>query len=156
MREAVIVVGIAIMLGAGMAVLWSSLELRNIERSQDLLGEFDDLWGELDDEWYPFGDIDEITASQLEKQHDYYSSVRIAGVIGMIVGAVIVLYGFLYLKEEPKPSSMPRSIPQAAAGAVNYCEYCGRQIGPGAVWCPGCGRKFKPSEPDGNREQQVR
>jgi hypothetical protein len=156
MREAVIVVGIAIMLGAGMVVLWSSIELRNIERSQDLLDEFDDLWDELDDEWYPFGDIDEITASQLEKQHDYYSSVRIAGVIGLIAGAIIALYGFLVLKEEPKPSSMSPFAPQATPGATNYCEYCGRQISPDAVWCPGCGRKFKPKGHEGDREQEVR
>jgi len=148
MREAVIVVGIAIMLGAGMVVLWSSLELRNIEHAQDLADELNSL--------YPFGDIDQIVDAQLEKQHDYYSSVRIAGVIGLIAGAIIALYGFLFLKGEPKPSSMSPSAPQAAPGATNYCEYCGRQISPGAVWCPGCGRKFKPKGHEGNREQEVR
>ena len=30
----------------------------------------------------------------------------------------------------------------APSGNVNFCSYCGRQVGPGAVWCPGCGRSL--------------
>jgi len=147
LREALIVVGIVMMLGAGMAILWSSIELRNLERAQDVLDE----WGEW--EWYPYsGFVD----AETERLHDYYSAVRIVGVIGLIAGAIIALYGFLFLKEEPKPSSMAPSTPQMATGATNYCEYCGQQISPGAVWCPGCGRKFKPQEHEVNREQEVR
>jgi len=156
LREAVIVVGIAILLGAGMVVLWSSLELRNIERSQDLLGEFDDMLDDFDDLWPPFVDVSEVTASQLEKQHDYYSNVRIVGFIGVIAGAIIALYGFLVLKEEPKLVTLVPPGPAGATGATNYCQHCGRQISPGAVWCPGCGRKFKPQGHEGDREQEVR
>ncbi len=148
MREAVIVVGIAIMLGAGIVVLWSSLELRNLERTHD----FVDDW----DEWYPFDGWGDLVDDQYEKQHDYYTSVRILGVVGFIAGAIITLYGFLGMKETPKLSSAYPPPMQTPPGTTNYCEHCGRRIGPGAVWCPGCGRKFKQKGNEGSREQEVR
>ncbi len=148
MRDAVIAVGIAMMLGAGIVVLWSSLELRNLERAHD----FVDDW----DEWYPFNGLEDLVDDQYEKQHDYYTSVRIVGVVGLISGAIITLYGFLAMKEVPRLSSAYPPTMQTTPGTTSYCEYCGRRIGPGAVWCPGCGRKFKQKGNEGNREQGVR
>ncbi|MDH3365513.1 MAG: zinc ribbon domain-containing protein [Thermoplasmata archaeon] len=148
LREALIVVGIAVMLGAGMVVLWSSIELRNLERAQDVLDDFDPF--------FPFNDpYNDIIEEEFDKQRDYYSTVRIVGVVGLAAGAIIVLYGLLFVKEEPRSLWAAPSTPPVPAGAMNYCEHCGRQISPGAVWCPGCGRKFKPKGYEGSREQEV-
>jgi hypothetical protein len=79
------------------------------------------------------------------------------GLIFILVGFIIMIVG-LVQSDKPKtvvhyygvpppgapgygPQQMPR-YPTGPPGATNFCSYCGRQLAPGAVYCPGCGRKL--------------
>ena len=144
-REVLIALGLAIMLGAGSVVLWSSFQIRNLERAQDI----GDEWGL----WYPY---DDILDDEFERQRDFYSAVRILGAIGLMVGLIMVLYGFLLMKKKPEPVAVVAQAPSTVVGATNFCEFCGRQISPGAARCPGCGRALLHEGYEGDREQEVR
>ncbi len=78
------------------------------------------------------------------------------GIILVPVGIIIMVVG---LVQSEKPNTVvqyygappPGQIAQGGQaqysaggppGTTNFCPYCGRQVAPGAVWCPGCGRKF--------------
>src|SRR5512137_2995546 len=79
------------------------------------------------------------------------------GLIFLIAGFVIMIFG-LVQNEEPKTIVQYYGVPPPGAvqygqqqmpmypagppGTANFCQYCGRQVMPGAVWCPGCGRKL--------------
>jgi len=67
--------------------------------------------------------------------------------LGMVVGGIITLIGFLaYFNkdEEPIMHRVPLQYapPSATPLPINYCPGCGRQTPPGALFCEGCGRKL--------------
>ncbi len=72
------------------------------------------------------------------------------GVIFIIVGFIIMIVGLVQSGEPktvvvygpPGPYGVQYQHPVGASGTTNFCQHCGRQVAPGAVWCPGCGRKL--------------
>ena len=68
------------------------------------------------------------------------------GVLLAIVGLVVAVAGGS--KTSPQTTGQPGQWQPGQAqfgpvnpGSTNFCQYCGRQLAPGASWCPGCGRK---------------
>ena len=66
----------------------------------------------------------------------------LGGLIALI-GLIVTIIG-LVEAEEPKPSRGAQTarayLNLGPPGSVNFCEFCGHQIAPDGVRCPGCGR----------------
>lgn len=149
MREMPIVLialGFVFMLVGGLIALWASFQMSSLEVAHDIFDE----WG------YPYDVYPDLIDEEYERLRDYYSAVRVAGVTGMIVGIIVAFYGFILLRKEPEPIAPASSSLSTVSGVVNFCEYCGRQIPPGAVRCPGCGRAFQQKVRGVSSEQEVR
>jgi hypothetical protein len=57
------------------------------------------------------------------------------------IGLILIFIG-LITEEEHKKGVLVHQQPLGPQGTTNFCPYCGRQMAPGAIYCPGCGRKF--------------
>lgn len=141
-----IVLGFVIITAGTMVMLWASFQIASLENAQD----FTDEW----DFWYnPYQDmIDE----EYERLRDYYSAVRIGGAFGMAAGVALALGGFILMRKESESIVPIVPVPPTVTGAVNFCEYCGQQISPGAIRCPKCGRTFRHMRHEIGSEQEVR
>ena len=147
---AVIIIGFVVMLTGALVALWASFQISSLERAQNFLDEMDDEWND----WlnpYPG-----LLGEEFERERSYYSNIRIVGVVTLIAGVVVVVVGAILLRKEPAPAAYAPMAPATITGAVNYCEYCGRHLSPGAVMCPGCGRTFPRKRHEVGPEQEVR
>ena len=126
--------------------LWASFQISTLNIAEDVMDE----WNSWPDS-YP-GQIDE----EFEEQRDRYSAIRVAGMIALVIGAVVAVCGFILLKREPTVLEFTVPVTATVPGAVNFCEHCGRQLSPGAVRCPACGRAFQHKGEEVGSEQEVR
>ena len=77
------------------------------------------------------------------------------------LGGLLILIGFIVMivgliQSDPRPPvtyvyggqyAPPAQYgqyqqPVAPPGTVNFCQYCGHWLAPGALMCPGCGRRL--------------
>ena len=89
--------------------------------------------------------IHHIPSPEYRDQYDYdfWSAVEILGLVNALVGGVFAVYSLVAEETVTLSNGRRTSIQQPLApGAMNFCQYCGRQIALDAVWCPGCGRNF--------------
>ena len=139
----VLVLGFAIMVTGGLIALWASFQISTLEIAED-------IW----DPWYDSypGQID----PDFEEQKDRYMAIRAGGLVALVAGIIVAVYGFILMKRESATSRSSVPVMSTISGAVNFCEYCGRQLSPGAVRCPACGRAFRHKEKEVGSEQEVR
>jgi len=86
-------------------------------------------------------------------QHELVASQFRLAMAAFILGTLFVIFGIAVLASA---ASFNRSIDdeefkadliatlrtqQVVPGVKSFCQYCGRQLAPGGVWCPGCGRR---------------
>ena len=142
----VLVLGFAIMVTGGLTALWASFQISTLNIAEDVMDE----WNSWPDS-YP-GQIDD----EFEEQRDRYSAVRVAGLIALVIGAIVAVCGFILLKRDTTPLESTVPVTNAVSGAVNFCEYCGRPLSPGAVRCPACGRAFQHKGEEVGSGQEVR
>ena len=138
--------GFAIVVTGGLVALWASFQISTLELAEDVMDEWDPWY-----EPYP-GLIDE----ELEEQKNRYSAVRAAGLVALVFGGIVVVCGFILLKRDTTPLESTVPVTTAVSGAVNFCEYCGRPLSPGAVRCPACGRAFEHKGEEVGSGQEVR
>ena len=77
------------------------------------------------------------------------------------LGGILILIGFVVMivglvQSEPQPPGVyvygnqyappiqygQYQQPVGPTGTVNFCQYCGSRLAPGAQMCPGCGRRI--------------
>ena len=138
--------GFAIMVTGGLVALWASFQISTLNIAEDVMDEWNS-W----DYSYP-GQIDE----EFEEQRDRYSAIRVAGLIALVVGAIVAVCGLILLKRDSTVLASTVQVTTTVTGAVNFCEYCGRQLSAGAVRCPSCGRTFQHKAKEVGGEQEVR
>ena len=126
------------MVTGGLVALWASFQISTLNIAEDVIGEWDSL------------------SDSFEEQRDRYSAIRVAGLIALVIGAIVAVYGFILLKRDSTVLEFAAPVATTVPGAVNFCEYCGRQLSAGAVRCPSCGRTFQHKAKEVAGEQEVR
>ena len=65
------------------------------------------------------------------------------GMVMMVLGVIVLVVGIIVAAIPTKTQTPPVQQPVYAnpPGTAGFCQYCGRPQAPGAVFCPGCGRK---------------
>ena len=65
------------------------------------------------------------------------------GMVLMVLGVVVLVAGIIVAAIPTKTQTPPVQQPMYAnaSGTAGFCQFCGRPLAPGAVFCPGCGRK---------------
>ncbi|TFG69633.1 MAG: zinc ribbon domain-containing protein [Methanomassiliicoccus sp.] len=87
--------------------------------------------------------IHHIPSPEYRDQYDYdfWSAVELLGVIiattGGVLAVIVLVAGALETRVSSRQAPTQRPL---QPGVRSYCQHCGRQIAPDAVWCPGCGR----------------
>ncbi len=87
--------------------------------------------------------IHHIPSPEYRDQYDYdfWSAVEVLGVIVAAIGGVLAVIVLVAGAPETRVSNRHAPIQQPRPpGVRSFCQHCGRQIAPDAVWCPGCGR----------------
>jgi len=64
----------------------------------------------------------------------------VLGIILTVVGAIVTVIPSGSSALPPQYQQQTQQYGPAPQGQTMYCQYCGRPIAPGAVYCPGCGR----------------
>ena len=65
------------------------------------------------------------------------------GMVLMVLGVVVLVVGIIVAAVPAQTQAPPVQQPVYAnpPGTTGFCQYCGKPLAPGAVFCPGCGRK---------------
>jgi hypothetical protein len=134
MREALMAFGIGIALSSLGIILWASFVMAAVERSEDMFDDSTSGWT-----WDP----DPFYEDTFDRQRDSFSLIRLAGVVALVVGALLAFYGYSLSEGRPFEDSMVAREIVPNDGRPHYCESCGQSYGPGSEWCGVCGRKLK-------------
>lgn len=61
----------------------------------------------------------------------------------MVLGIVVLIVGIIVAAMPSKTQTplVQQPVYANVTGTASFCQYCGRQVAPGVVFCPGCGRK---------------
>ncbi len=124
MKEAIVAVGIVFVLGGAMVTLFGAYGLKTVDRAEEVAQEhqFDfNLWGD----------------STLESMRSYYTAMLVAGVVALLVGAGMAIYGWRSIHAAPAADMGDIS---ADSESWHFCEHCGSYVDHTAVRCPSCGR----------------
>ena len=65
------------------------------------------------------------------------------GLALLVLGIIALVVGIIFATVPAKSPLPPiqQAMYTVAPGTCAFCSYCGRQLAPGAAFCPGCGRK---------------
>lgn len=65
------------------------------------------------------------------------------GIMLIFLGIVVLVVGIIVAVIPTKTQAPQAQLPVYAnpPGTAGFCQYCGHPQAPGAVFCPGCGRK---------------
>ncbi|HEX9907937.1 MAG TPA: zinc ribbon domain-containing protein [Thermoplasmata archaeon] len=93
-------------------------------------------------------EIDEMGVLIYAYPEDYeaYQTIGYIGLIAAGVGVLFVLIGAVSKGTTAQTAQKPEIRPVAHPGVVNFCQYCGAQLTPGATRCNRCGRAMTGGE----------
>lgn len=125
-----IAVGIGLALSSIPVVVWATFAIANVDRSEDAYDEVIEWsWG-----------FEPSLEDEFDRERSFFSLIRVAGLVALVLGAVLAFYGYL-LRE---PSACEESVVverSSTDGTPQYCESCGHFLGSESAWCQSCGRR---------------
>ena len=77
--------------------------------------------------------------------YDRYQTFSSLGILFGVMGVIFFVVGFALQDQSQKKvqTVVIHQVGLGPQGTANFCSYCGRQLAPGAIWCPGCGRSLQ-------------
>lgn len=120
MKEAIVALGIVFVLGGAMAALYSAYVLKTVDRAETVFLEHQ----------FDFND-------PLESIRSIYTATLVAGIVALLVGAGMAIYGW-----RSNNVSLDTDIGGISADLESwrFCQHCGAHVDAVAVRCPSCGR----------------
>lgn len=126
-----IAVGIGLALSSIGVIIWSSFAIANVDRSEDTYNEFIDLsWG-----------FEPSLQDEFDRERNFFSLIRVAGVVGLFFGAVLAFYGNSLRERSTVADSVVFVERPGSDGTMQYCEFCGHYLDSETIRCQGCGRR---------------